>query len=310
MTVTVTSVQDGTKSASTTVSVTTASPSLVSVSVAPTTVNTAPGATQQFSAMGHYSDGSTADLTSAVTWNTSTPGVAAVNNSGMVSVQGVGSATITAGIMGSATLTGQSSVSSSTLAASTSLPGGLILHWTFDTSSISGNTVADSSGQNHTGMINGTPVGVAGKLGQAFQFNGANSSINTAGGAPFTGDLTLAAWIKTTNSSRIEGLISKYDAAGSGTGYILRTDSAGHLEVVFGGLNGGSVSTPALDTAVINDGQWHHVAAVITVNQSVQFYVDGNPTVHVPVSISPRDSTSYFTVGSHTRDSALLHRHD
>ena len=29
------------------------------------------------------------------------------------------------------------------------------------------------------------------------------------------------------------------------------------------------------DTTKINDGQWHHVAVVIAMGQSIQFYVDG-----------------------------------
>jgi hypothetical protein len=181
--------------------------------------------------------------------------------------------------------------------ASLSLPSGLLLRWTFGSNSISGNTVTDSSSNNQTGTIYGNPVSVAGMPGQALQFNGTNSYVTTLVGAPFTGNITLAAWINTTNKSRPEAIVSRYDAAGSGTGYIFRTDAAGHIEVVFGGANGGSINSPAVDTAVINDGQWHHVLAVIMVGQGVQFYVDGKPTAYVPQSFWAGDAPGYFYVG-------------
>jgi hypothetical protein len=216
----------------------------------------------------------------------------------MVSIQGVGNATISAGIVGSATLTAQASVTGTPpTTSSTALPSGLLLRWAFDTANSSGNTVTDVSGNNQNGIITGSAAVVPGELGQALQFNGLNSSVATTNGAPLTGNLTLAAWIKTTNKVRAEGITSKYDAAGSGTGYIFRTDPAGHLELVFGGMNGGSLNAPAVDTAIINDGQWHHVAAVITLNQSVQFYVDGKPTAYVPVSVFAGGGGSAFTVG-------------
>jgi hypothetical protein len=296
-TITVTSVQDPTKSASTTVTVISSAASLVSISVTPSTVSVSPGGAEQFVATGLYSDGSTANLTSAVTWNTSSASVATVSSGGMVAIQGMGNATISAGISGSATLIGASSVTGTGASTSSTLPSGLLLHWTFDTANISGTTVVDVSGNNQNGIISGSSVSVTGELGQALQFNGSNSSVATSNGAPLAGNLTVTCWINTTNTSRSEAIITKYDAAGSGTGYIFRTDPAGHLEMVFGGVNGGSISTPAVDTAIVNDGKWHHVAAVITLSQSVQFYVDGQPTSSVPVSIFAGGGASAFTVG-------------
>jgi hypothetical protein len=269
--------------------------SLVSVTVSPSSATVQPGTVQQFTATGYYSNGNTQDLTNSVNWNSSSTSVATLNGSGLASVQGPGSTVISASISGSATIIGQASVSSGT--SSSTLPSGLLLHWTFDSTSISGNTLTDSSPNNQTGTIHGNAVSVAGVLGQALQFDGSSNYVTTLTGAPFTGSITLAAWIKTTNQSRPEAIISRYDAAGSGTGYIFRTDAAGHLEVVFGGANGGSINSPAVDTAVINDGQWHHALAVITVGQGVQFYVDGKPTAYVPQSFWAADASGYFYVG-------------
>ncbi len=43
-------------------------------------------------------------------------------------------------------------------------------------------------------------------------------------------NLTLAAWIRTTNSSRREAIIAKYDTA-IGYGYVLRTTAAGEAGI-------------------------------------------------------------------------------
>jgi hypothetical protein len=272
-----------------------ASVPLIAVAVTPanSTINT--GSNQQFTATGIYQDTTTQDISSQAIWNSSNPTVATISAAGLATGQSAGSSNITASFNGVTSLSAGLTVN--TAPASVSLPSGLLLRWMFNATSIQGNTVTDSSSNDQTGTIYGNPVLVAGEFGQALQFNGTNSYVSNFAGAPFTGSITLAAWINTANKSRPEAIISRYDAAGSGTGYIFRTDGAGHLEVVFGGTNGGSVNSPAVDTAVINDGQWHHALAVITVGQSVQFYVDGKPTADVPQSFWAADASAFFYVG-------------
>jgi trimeric autotransporter adhesin len=76
------------------------SPILVSVTVAPLTVNVPKGETEQFTATGLYSNESTANLTDTVTWSTSSATVATVSNAsgsqGLASAASTGAATITA----------------------------------------------------------------------------------------------------------------------------------------------------------------------------------------------------------------------
>jgi parallel beta-helix repeat protein len=81
-------------------------PVLVSLSVNPGSASIAKGASQQFAAVGTYSDGSTQDLTGGVSW-TSSSTVASIGSGGLASGQGVGIAIITAtsgSISGSGTL--------------------------------------------------------------------------------------------------------------------------------------------------------------------------------------------------------------
>ena len=81
---------------------------LASISVSPPAPSVAKGSTQQFTATGTYSDSSTQDLSTQVTWASSMTGVAAVSGTGLASTLAAGSTTITAAlgaIHGQATLT-------------------------------------------------------------------------------------------------------------------------------------------------------------------------------------------------------------
>ncbi len=81
---------------------------LRTITVAPANASVPAGLTQQFSATAHYSDGSTQDITSGVTWTPSTTFVARITSSGLASGVAQGRTTITAAqgsIRGSTTLT-------------------------------------------------------------------------------------------------------------------------------------------------------------------------------------------------------------
>ncbi len=69
---------------------------LTSITVTPANPSIAVGATQQFIATGHYSDGSTQDLTNQVTWMSSDIAKATINSTGLSYGVAIGSSTITA----------------------------------------------------------------------------------------------------------------------------------------------------------------------------------------------------------------------
>jgi hypothetical protein len=82
-------------------------PVLVSIVVAPSSATISVGGTQQFTATGNYSDGSTQSLTNLVAWTSSVPGVASISATGLASGVTAGSTGITATfglISGSASL--------------------------------------------------------------------------------------------------------------------------------------------------------------------------------------------------------------
>src|SRR6202789_1515335 len=71
-------------------------PTLKSIAVTPANPSIAKGATQQFTATGTFSDRSTQNLTTSVTWSWGTTTTASISASGLANGAGVGSSTITA----------------------------------------------------------------------------------------------------------------------------------------------------------------------------------------------------------------------
>jgi hypothetical protein len=100
----------GSVTGSTTLTVSTAA--LVSIAVSPVNSSIALGSNQQFTATGTYTDGSTQNITTTVSWSSNNAAVATIGNSagtnGLATSSGTGQTTITAtlgSVTGSATLT-------------------------------------------------------------------------------------------------------------------------------------------------------------------------------------------------------------
>ena len=83
---------------------------IVSIAVTPSAGTATVGRSQQFTAIGTLSDGSTSDVTASVTWSSSATGIATINVAGLATGVAAGTATVTAtdqatGVTGSASLT-------------------------------------------------------------------------------------------------------------------------------------------------------------------------------------------------------------
>ncbi|MFC2003424.1 Ig-like domain-containing protein, partial [Chloroflexota bacterium] len=81
---------------------------LDSIAVTPASPSVAAGRTQQFVATGTYSDASTANITTSVTWSSSSTGVASISTAGLATSYSSGGTTITAtksSVSGTTTLT-------------------------------------------------------------------------------------------------------------------------------------------------------------------------------------------------------------
>ena len=80
--------------------VTASTPVLQSITISPTSASIAVGATQQFTATGHYSNGSTQTLTSGVTWSSSATTYATIGATGLATGVAAGSTSIAASSSG------------------------------------------------------------------------------------------------------------------------------------------------------------------------------------------------------------------
>jgi hypothetical protein len=76
--------------------VTVVAPTLQSISVSPQGISLTPNHSVQLSATGTFSDGTTQDLTSRVSWASSATGIVAISSSGLLTAEALGTATVSA----------------------------------------------------------------------------------------------------------------------------------------------------------------------------------------------------------------------
>ncbi len=141
-------------SASTTLTVTASGATLVSIAITPANPNIALGTTQQFTATGTYSDGSTQNLTSSATWISSAMGVATVSNAGLATSVAQGTSAITA-TSGSVSATTTLTVTPSLVSISLS-PSSTVLTIGNNTQFTATGTYSDGSMQNLTASASWT----------------------------------------------------------------------------------------------------------------------------------------------------------
>ena len=116
--------------------------SLVAISVTPSNASLQLTKTQQFTAIGSFGDGTSKDVSSTVTWSSSSSNVASINNAGLATALQTGTTTI------SASQSGQSG--STTLTVTTGGGGGLTISCIAGCTSSSGTTFTASAGATLT----------------------------------------------------------------------------------------------------------------------------------------------------------------
>jgi PKD repeat protein len=140
-------------------------------------------------------------------------------------------------------------------------------------------------GDNATDM--NAPVHSTGKVKGARQCNGSTSYLqaNDGPGINFgTGDLTIDAWVRTTQGTGIQGIVDKrYPDPESGYGLYLKSGRLAFRLADPSTFNGTEYWTNT--TPYIADGQWHHVAAVerrSATSNGTRLFVDGLPVASFP----------------------------
>jgi hypothetical protein len=168
-------------------------PELTSIDVSPANASIAIGASQQFTATGHFSDGSAQDITASAAWSSQNLGVANISAGGLATAKAAGSTNITASsgaVSGSTSLT----VISATLKSLSVTPGNPTVTKNATQQFTATGTFSDGSTQNLTSSVawsSATPsVATISSTGLASAVGAGSSTIQAVSGS-VTGATTL-----------------------------------------------------------------------------------------------------------------------
>jgi trimeric autotransporter adhesin len=198
---------------------------VTSITVTPANSNMPVGTTKQFTATASFSDGSSEDVTVAVLWGSSKPGVASINNQGLVSSVATGGTTISA-VLGSVTGTTNLTVTTVKLVGIAILPSNpRIEARTFVKFSAVGTFSDGSTGGNLAGVSwksSSPKVASMRSSGTAFGKRTGSATI-TAGASGLKGTTTLtvsngtlvSVAITPANSTVSNGSTQQFTATGT-----------------------------------------------------------------------------------------------
>ncbi len=185
---------------------------------------------------------------------------------------------------------------------------GLVLHLSFDESTVKGDTIEDQSGAGNDAIIHGNAELDVGKYGNAMVFDGVDDFVEI----PLTDSITFTegstfsvqAWVKTDDSpTQNDGIVGNYKQSTqalwmlsvSGDDAALRGKMGFSVRDV-GKVHSAGVKSPDF----LNDGEWHHLAAVRDQAQKkVRFYVDGVLIDEVDDQTEDINSGQSIWIGEH-----------
>jgi hypothetical protein len=154
-----------------------------------------------------------------------------------------------------------------------------VSHWQFD-----GNGL-DSVGVNDV-VLSGSPAFVAGRVGQAIDFDGVNDVATLPAGVADAEDLTVAAWVNWDGGNQWQRI---FDFGTSTDQNLFLTPRSGDNTLRFAIKNGGSEQ--GVETAQLATGQWVHLAVTLR-GDTATLYVNGVPAaVNDAMTIDPIDFT-------------------
>jgi len=133
-------------------SITVGPPALVSITVSPNQVSLPVGESDQLTATGNYTDGSTQNLTQSATWSSLGPAIASVSPAGAAVAKGVGTTTISAA-SGSVTGTANFAVTPAAVVALNVVPATLFMPLGSISQLTAMATMSDGSTQNMTASV-------------------------------------------------------------------------------------------------------------------------------------------------------------
>jgi len=156
---------------------------------------------------------------------------------------------------------------------------GLVAHWTFDGSTLSGTNVSDVAGESD-GTLTAGPEPTLGRIGQGMLFNGTSGGVNLGNPSALqiTGDQTIAMWVYPENFSARRNPFAK---AYGGEGTITQETSGG-LNYYYGTNGGNSGPYQGFgSSASIVLNTWNHIAIVRDLSANpmrLRWYINGAET--------------------------------
>ena len=183
-------------------------------------------------------------------------------------------------------------------------PSGLVSWWSAD--GYANDIVASNNGTLRNGA--GFTPGIVG-LAFAFDGHGSNDVVRIPdapdGSLDGTGDLTINAWI---NPTVIGGdkrtIVAKLPASGRNDVYGVFLESGGRLGYVTR-VNGGEYREVYSDTTIPLNA-WTHIA-VTTKDETVRFYINGNPNGVRAFPYTRPATNGPLTIGSTVVDTSHIH---
>jgi hypothetical protein len=185
------------------------------------------------------------------------------------------------------------------------LANGLVAWWRMDEAA--GSTALDSTSTAADGSINGA-TWTTGRRSGGLQFNGAQSVLcgrraSLAGTTPFT----LTAWVRVNAGTSQQGTIIQQRASDGFNGqYRFYVSNTGRLGFYVYGNSAEQFNFTG--NTAINNGNWHHVAAVRDANGNAYLYLNGqldgsvtgttqrslSSSISVGIGADIRDSVNFF----------------
>lgn len=191
---------------------------------------------------------------------------------------------------------------------------GLIAYWPLDKDTIDGKDVEDVIGKNE-GVLTGNPKDVAGKVGEALQFDGNNSvDIEGTDDLNFNGmdEMTVMAWINASDDEDpVAGVVAN---PGGCCGTIVAQRDANGWALRYDGRNPGAeiefIVCPnwqgdgGFGVPKMKKGEWHHLAAIVD-QTNVYIYLDGEEAMKGAFA-GPMNPISSETEIGHASDGGFM----
>ncbi len=173
-----------------------------------------------------------------------------------------------------------------------------------------GTATEDASTNNNTGTLTNGPVWSSGINDFGLNFDDSNDYVSVGNVSPLSFEynqpFTLSAWIKTSNTTTDDIIVSKMENSGNYRGYSLSAlnSTTGKLNLVIRNVIN-STYISSIGSTKVNDGQWHHVVATYDGSgtyDGTMLYVDGQAETMTKSSDSLGGATivntQAFTIGS------------